>query len=391
MRKPYSSHGYDTIDYFSIDPRFGHEADLHILVREAHRHGLRVILDLALNHTSTDFPLFSSALQNEASPYRQWLSFDPLYRHGYRTFFGVASMPQIDLDYPDARAYMLDVGRYWLREFDVDGYRLDYAAGPSHGFWSAFRAACRSTKPDCWIFGEVTRTGERLRTYVGRLDGCLDFAFGRDVRRFCATVEPSFGIGQFAQSLIRRRRFFGADFVLPTFLDNHDMNRFLWVVENDKERLKLAAGLLFAFGGTPIIYYGTEVGLSQPRPKAPYREESRHPMPWDEGQDVELLAFFRAWIGSRKRHPALNYGDLSTHLLDEERGIWLVERCYAGDRVLVIVNCAGVGHAIALPEGDYMAADGRPVSDSFDCPLRSVTALSRPLSVSADVVDDIID
>jgi hypothetical protein len=82
-------------------------------------------------------------------------------------------MPQFNHDHPEARRYLLDAVRCWLREFGVDGYRLDYAAWPSHDFWSAFGAACKEANPDCWIFGEVTLGSDSLRAYIGRLDGCL--------------------------------------------------------------------------------------------------------------------------------------------------------------------------------------------------------------------------
>ena len=182
-----SYHGYDTIDYKEIDPRFGTKADLAELVQAAHGRGLRVILDFVANHSSHQFEFFQQALADPASAHRELYDFDPAYQHGYRSFFTDATMPQFNHDHPEARAYLLDAARYWLREFGVDGYRLDYAAGPSHDFWSAFGAACKEVNPDCWTFGEVTLGSEALRTYTGRLDGCLDFGFVRQVRMLCAT------------------------------------------------------------------------------------------------------------------------------------------------------------------------------------------------------------
>ncbi len=343
-----SYHGYDTIDYLDIDPRFGSKADLRSLVAGAHQRGLRVILDFVTNHTSQHFPVFQAAQQDQASPYRSWYSFGPEFKHGYRTFFTSRSMPQLDLDNPGARGYLLDAARYWLQEFGVDGYRLDYAAGPSHDFWSAFGAACRQAKPDCWLFGEVTMGSDWLRTYSGRLDGCLDFSFTKQVRRLCTGPSP-LTISQFAAAVERTQRFFPDGFTRPAFLDNHDMNRFLWVAGNDKQRLRLAAGLLFAFGGTPILYYGTEVGLSQPRGKGPHREESRHPMLWGEQQDAELLAYFRRLIAFRRQHPSLVYGDIRTLHLDDEHGVWLASRGHGADRTLIAVNSGNQQVALALP------------------------------------------
>ncbi|MCB0073368.1 MAG: hypothetical protein KDE20_17990, partial [Caldilineaceae bacterium] len=309
--------------------------DVRALVDAAHARGLRVILDFVANHVGTDFAPFAAAAADPADPHRAWFSFGPEYKHGYRSFFDVAAMPQLDTDHPDARRYLLDAAQFWLREYDVDGYRLDYAAGPSHLFWNHFRAACRAVKPDCLLFGEVTHAGAQLRTYTGRLDGCLDFAFCRSVRQLCAGATPAISLAQFANTIQRSRRYFSQpdQFILPAFIDNHDMNRFLAVADDDVARLKLAAALLFALGDTPILYYGTEVGLSQPRLKGPYREESRHPMRWGDAQDRELLAWFKEWIALRRAHPALSDGEVRTLHLDEKAGVWEFARVGVHDEV----------------------------------------------------------
>lgn len=370
-------HGYDTVDYFEIDPRFGSKTDLRELVEQAHRRGIRIILDFVANHISVHSPVFQEAQANADSPYRDWFSFGPQYKHGYRTFFTSASMPQLALDHPGARAFMLDAARYWLREFDVDGYRLDYAAGPSHDFWTAFGAACKEVKPDSWLFGEVTLGSDWLRTYTGRLDGCLDFSFTRQIRRLCAAPNPDGRtLTGFAASVERTWRYFPPSFTHPCFVDNHDMNRFLWVAGNDKARLRLAAGLLFGFGGTPIIYYGTEVGLSQPAAKGPHREEARHPMRWDEAQDAGLLAYFRHLIAFRRQHPALSHGQVSTLVLDEQRGMWLAERTFQTDRVLIAVNIGSESAAISLPSGAFHDSEGNLVQGELSVTAHGCSLLS---------------
>ncbi|MEZ4733467.1 MAG: alpha-amylase family glycosyl hydrolase [Caldilineaceae bacterium] len=371
-------HGYDTTDYYQVDPRFGANDDLRTLIDAAHTRNLRVVLDFVANHTSVAFDPFAQAQADPDSPYRTWFTFDAAYEHGYRTFFSAASMPQLDTDQPAVRAFLIDAARYWLTEYAVDGYRLDYAAGPSHAFWSEFRAACKAAKPDCWLFGEVTLAGEDLRSYQGRLDGCLDFALCRALRQLCAQPQPTITLTQFVNTLQQSRTFFHgteahpATFLLPSFLDNHDMNRFLWAAGNDKARLRLAAGLLFAFGDAPIIYYGTEVGLSQPRGKGPWREEARHPMLWDDSQDVELLAYFQELITLRRRHPALHRGAIKTHYLDERAQIWLAERSTSDDAVLVAVNLSSTPQTVTLPWSEAVAVTGSPVSQPVTLPATTV-------------------
>ncbi|MEM7531827.1 MAG: alpha-amylase family glycosyl hydrolase [Chloroflexota bacterium] len=368
-----SYHGYDTYDYYNVDPRFGTNADLKRLVEAAHQHGLRVILDLVVNHCGLDFPPFAAALdahqKNEQSDYLDWFSFDPIYTHGYRTFFNVAKMPQLNLDNPGARQYMINVAHHWMTEYDVDGFRLDYAAGPSHVFWSAFYGACKAIKSDCWVFGEVTRTGDTLRAYTGRLDGCLDFSFGRSIRLL---FSEAITLAEFASTIVRSHEFFHPNhsqaFIHPSFLDNHDMNRILWVLQNDKQQFRLAVGLMFALGGPPIIYYGTEVGLSQPRSKAPWLEEARHLMLWGDDQDTTLLAEFRQWIALRRAHPALSTGRFVTHRLDNEQGIWVFERVNDDDRVLVVVNASESAQTVTLPDD---------TSESYTVDALSVSVKSK--------------
>jgi glycosidase len=370
-----SYHGYDTIDYLEIEPRFGSKADLAELVEKAHARGLRVILDFVANHSSDQFALFQQALADPASPARQLFDFSPAYQHGYRCFFTAANMPQFNHDHPEARRYLLDAARYWLAEFGVDGYRLDYAAGPSHDFWSAFGAACKEANPDCWIFGEVTLGSDSLRTYSGRLDGCLDFGFVRQVRLLCAAPAPLIPVSRFAAVVQRTQRFFPASFTRPAFIDNHDMNRFLWAAGNDKHLLRMATTLLLGFGGTPIIYYGTEVGLSQPRPKGHYREEARHPMLWGDSQDTALLAEFQRLIAFRRSHPALVYGKVESLSLNDAHDLWLARRAHRGDEVLIAVNGSLRNGRVALPPGRWVDLAGQTVSNDLPLPARSVAFL----------------
>ncbi len=359
-----SYHGYDTTDYFNVDPRFGSNADLLELFEQAHARGLRVILDFIANHTSVAFAPFVAALNDPTSEYRSWFSFNDAYKHGYRAFFDVATMPQLDTDVPTVREFLIRAAQHWLAA-GADGLRLDYAAGPSHVFWSSFRAACRQAKPDCWLFGEVTRTGDMLRTYTGRLDGCLDFGFCRAVRMLCAQPQPAMTLSQFANQVQASQVFFDGDFLRPAFIDNHDMNRFLWVAGNDKRRLRLALTLLFGLGGSPCLYYGTEVGLGQPRAKGPWREEARHPMLWGEAQDAALLKYTMQLIDFRRRHLALVSGKIATHFLDEESGVWLVERRIPQERALIAVNLSARPRIVALPDGAFITPDSVTIADQI--------------------------
>lgn len=292
-------HGYDVKDYERTEPRLGGDDALRAVVEGAHQRGIRVLLDMVCNHISNEHPIFVDAMSNPDSLYRDWFFFDERLKNGYKSFFGVVTMPRINLDHPPAREWMVGNGVRWIRDFDVDGYRLDVADGPGPNFWSYFRHACRAVKPDCLIFGEIIDIPERLRTYAGRLDGCLDFPLNDVLRR-------SFGWGTMTEAQLdafvrHNTAFYPADYVAPTFLDNHDMDRFLSIAGDDGDKLKRAAEFQFQLPQPPIIYSGTEVGLSQQSDiKTKGFEECRYPMLWGDAQNADLLAFYKALIRARK-------------------------------------------------------------------------------------------
>lgn len=293
-----SHHGYDALDYKKVEPRLGGDEALRVVVEGAHQRGIKVLLDFACNHISSEHPIFKEALNNPDSQYRDWFTFDDS-DIGYRTFFGVATLAEINVASAGANAFLLDIAQYWIREFDIDGYRLDYAHGPGPNFWTGFRKAIRDVKADSLCFGEIVEIPEIQRVFAGRLDGALDFYISDNLRKLCAYETIS--EGDFKQLLEAHQRYFPEDFVLPVFLDNHDMNRFLYSAQNDKSKLKRALKLLFSLPNPPIIYYGTEVGLSQETGTDQVGlEASRLPMLWGDDQDTELLALVKDLIRQRK-------------------------------------------------------------------------------------------
>jgi len=333
-----SHHGYDATDYRSVEPRLGTEEDLRALVAAAHGRGIRVILDLAVNHVSSDHPAFRRAVSDRESPEADWFTFTH-WPDQYLSFFGVRDHPQIDSDDPGAREYMIESARRWL-DLGVDGFRCDYVNGPSHAFWSQFRAATRLANADSITLGEVVETPALQRTYRGRLDGCLDFVLLQALRRFFAFGDLS--AGEFDAFLRRHMEFFAGDFVLPSFLDNHDMNRFLWIAGGDVRRLKLAALCQFTLPHPPIIYYGTEVGVSQRRDVryadgSGHPEESRLPMSWGIDQDRDLLAFYRDLVRLRRERVQVWRGVRQTVALDDP-GFYAYRCADGGDEAVVALN-----------------------------------------------------
>ncbi|HEV2072771.1 MAG TPA: alpha-amylase family glycosyl hydrolase [Thermomicrobiales bacterium] len=295
-------HGYDATDYTSVEPRLGTEEDLLAVVEAAHARRIRVLLDFVANHVSNQHPSFKHAMMDPSSPEREWFAFNA--DGSYRSFFDVETMPQLAVDRDAVANHLIDAARHWL-ELGVDGYRLDYANGPSLAFWSRFRRALRDTEPEVALIGEVVESADTMASYEGRLDGTLDFLLLQQLRAFLAF--DLIGADEFWRFVSRHLTWFSENLSLPSFLDNHDMNRFLWVAGGDFRRLKLAALVQFSLPHPPIIYYGTEVGLSQwhdleHADGSRRMEESRTPMLWGEQQDVDLKSFYRSLIFWRRRH-----------------------------------------------------------------------------------------
>ena len=345
-----SHHGYDSTELFDVEPRLGAKADLRALLDEAHRREMRVILDYVPNHISNEHPVFRQAVTDPNSPYRDWFTFSH-WPDQYATFFGVRTLPQVNLRYPPARDYILDVARHWL-EFGVDGYRVDYAIGPTPDFWAEFRRVTRTVRPDCWTFGEVVDPPDSQLAFEGGLDGCLDFLLLEGLRQ--AFAFGRWNAARFAAFLDRHEAYFPPSFSRPSFLDNHDMNRFQWAAEGDVRKLKLAALCQFSLCGPPIIYYGTEVGLSQERDvrQAGFGRphESRLPMLWGAEQNSELHDYYRRLIALRHAHPALRHGAHESLYVDANAYVFIrLERHPGGDMVTTALNLTSDPLEVRLP------------------------------------------
>ncbi len=296
-----SYHGYDVTDYQAVSKRLGGEESMKALVNEAHKRKVKIILDLVSNHLSYEHPYFVEALAQPASPHRERFIFDDS-EIGYRTYFGVRSMPQINLTNEKARTWMLDIARFWLTEFEIDGFRLDHAQGPGPEFWTDFQMACKQTNAESFCFGEVVEPPTEFLRYAGRVDGLLDFGFADSIRKaygYGSMTKENFGI-----FLDRHLAFLkGSGLLLPTFLDNHDMKRFLYIAGEDKQKLRDAAELQFKLAGPPIIYYGTEIGMTEFDTNDPHDRlvGCRAPMVWNHEQDREMFSFYQGLIRNRQQ------------------------------------------------------------------------------------------
>lgn len=345
-------HRYDTMDFFGVDPLLGSDADLRGLVEDAHALGIRVLLDWVPSHCSWHHPAFLAAQKDRNASTASWFTFDE-WPDDYRSFLQVSRyLPSLDTFDPGARAHLLESAVYWIKEFGIDGFRLDHAIAPSMDFWVALRQAIEGASMEAVTIGEATDTPDSLRRYRGKLHGVLDF-------ELCAAMRLCFGRGSWSlatmESLIGSYERFMTDGPgRVSFLDNHDMDRFLWVAGNDVARLKMAALCQFTLSATPVIYYGTEIGMTQEAGKEQLGfggdAEARRNMVWDESRwDHDLLAFYRQLTFIRTNRPWLAGADRQTIYLSEQQNVWAYLRRCADERLLVVLNLGTTAAEIPLP------------------------------------------
>ena len=340
-----SYHKYDTLDYFRIDPTRGTEDDFRALVKEAHRLGLRVLIDGVFNHIGWRHPFFQDVLKwGKASPYWSWfydLPEQPRYPDAgempeYACFSYVPQMPKTDTSCPEMRDYFCNVGAYWVREFDVDGWRLDVANEMDDGFLRAFRQAVRLEKPDALIIGEAWENAAHFVNH-GLMDGAMNYDFRRFCRQFFA--EGSIDAAEFdlrLSGLLTRypRQMMPAQLNL---LDSHDVSRFLTLCGGDRARMEQAVLFQMAFPGMPCVFYGDEKGL-----EGTSENEYRRPMEFDRPDELE--AVYRRMIALRKEHPALRHGDFRTVLARER--LFVCRRDAAEERLTLCWNAGDEAAAV---------------------------------------------
>ncbi len=286
-------HGYGITDYFKIEPRLGTNEDYERLLHEAHQRGMRIIMDFVANHTADQHPAFQAALQDPTSPYRAWYRWVK-YPHKYESFYGVKDLPNLNAGFGSpARQHLLDAIKFWLDK-GVDAMRMDYANGLDTDFWVDVRRLARS-KPgeSAWTFGEIVSMADVQRAYGSGMDGTLDFMLCLALRN--AFAQQTMPLNELDAFLKGHETWFPESFSRPSFIDNHDMNRFLFTAQDDVAKLKLALLMIYLLPHPPIVYYGTEFALSQKMSihdrKGIGFDSAREPMPWHETPTADLRPY----------------------------------------------------------------------------------------------------
>lgn len=336
-----SSHKYNIDDYYKIDPSFGTKEDLKELVEKAHALGMYVILDGVFNHTAVDFFAFKDVMEKkEQSAYLNWYYINefPLVmewgkKPNYKTFSYAAPMPKLNLQNKETADFVIDVASYWIRECDIDGWRLDVADEIHHAFWKRFRREIKAVKKDVLIVGEIWHfAGDFLEG--DEWDSIMNYQFYHAV--FDLIVSNTMCASSFVGKLnfMKGNLNQGLEGYLWNFIDTHDTARFLNSVGKDIRKQKLAAALQLMLPGMPMIYYGDEVGMDGGKDP-----DCRRGMLWDEGrQNKELLHYYQTLIQIRHDYPALTEGEIAEQYVNDDTGLIYTERVLNGQRIVLIFH-----------------------------------------------------
>ena len=403
-----SYHGYDTTDYETINPDYGTSADFARLLAEAHRRGIRIVVDLVINHTSAKHPWFVESASSPSSPRRDWYVWSPTdpgwaqpwnangrswhQDHG-AWFYGLfwEGMPDLNFRTPAVREEVKRIAALWLAR-GVDGFRLDAArhlveTGPgdgqsdtaeTHQFLKELAAHVRALKPDALLIGEAWTETPIVATYYGstaQVPGGDELPLNFDFK-LAERILVGTRAGE-AHGIVEKLREVQATYPpgatdVP-FLTNHDNVRVATELGGDVGKLRSAAAVLLTLPGTPFLYYGEEVGLENgnARDGDPAK---RTPMPWDatagggftagkpwypfaagrEHASVaaqtadagSLLSHYRKLIRARHASPALVHGSLE--ILTERGPVLAFVRRAGDDRALVVINLGGAPEHVTL-------------------------------------------
>ncbi|MBR4026110.1 MAG: glycoside hydrolase family 13 protein [Lachnospiraceae bacterium] len=365
----HSTHKYDTIDYYKIDPSFGTEEDLKELVQKAHSLGIRVILDAVFNHTSPEFFAFADVLEHgEQSKYKDWYYIDSFpvkwewgTKPNYKSFAYFGGMPKLNLQNEETADYFLEVARYWIETCDIDGWRLDVGDEISHKFWRKFRKVVKQIKPEALIIGEIWHRAEDF------LDGeewdtAMNYPFFYSVVDFIAKEKISASRFWANINALHGNLHKEVFTVLWNLIDSHDTARFLYRCGERSEKLKMAVALQMLLPGMPIIYYGDEYGMT-----GGMDPDCRRGMLWkEEYQNKEVYAWYRTLIQIRKQYPCVTEGQLVKTKIQDENGLLCLTKELKDEKIVICFH--GADGEIELSE--YAGKKNVLTGETFDGVLK---------------------
>lgn len=355
-----SNHKYDTTDYTRIDPHFGTNEEFASLVQEAHRFGIRVMVDAVFNHCGRNFaPWISVQEHGKESPYADWFMVNDWAdlkkqrdtRDGrFYSFAFVDRMPKLNTNHEEVIRYFCDVCERWIREFDIDGIRFDVGNEVSHKFLKRIRHHVTAVKPDVYLLGEIWHDASPWLA-GDEYDAVMNYPLMSGICDFFLDGESTKEDFEYTINRCYTMYMQQTNNVLFNLLDSHDTER----LRNrlcDLDIFYQQLAVLFTMPGSPCIYYGTEIAL-----EGGHDPDCRRCMPWEELETLEnqaRIGEIRTLIALRRKEAA--FRSLHFHFPDDyeqKRMVHYRKLDEAGDRVEILLNCTGADVAVRA-EGEIL-------------------------------------
>jgi len=349
-------HGYETTDYKKLDTRLGTNEDLTNFVKECHKQGIRVILDGVFNHTGRDFFAFKDIREHgESSRYKDWYCNVNFYGNNeyndgfsYDNWGGYDLLAKLNQQNNEVREYICDVIRFWVKEFDIDGIRLDAADVLDFDYMRMLRQVANEVKPDFWLMGEVIH-GDYIRWVNGdTLHSVTNYHLHKALYsghndhnyfEIAHTVKRLYEMGENRSDGLK----------LYNFVDNHDVER-IYTKLNNKNHLIPVHILLYTLPGVPSVYYGSEFGIEGQKQRGSddsLRPAISYEQYIDDTQKNDLTKLISRLGKIRTEAKALSYGDYKELLLTNCQ--YAFSRNHNGQSVIVTVNNDDSDFTMNLP------------------------------------------
>ncbi len=329
------NHKYATIDYFRVDSAFGTNDDVKTLVEQAHKLGIKVLLDGVFNHCGTNFEPFQDLLKKgELSPYRDWFfpqSFPvSIEEMNYECVGDYRYMPRLNTTNAEVRDYLLQVMLFWIDYAAIDGWRLDVADEVDCDTWRYLRSCVKRKHPNVLLLGETWGDASKWVLHGDQLDCAMNYLF-RDamVDFFAARTIDALQLSQRLQNMLMKYPW-QVNQAMYNLIGSHDTPRFMTLCNNDESMVKLAFAVMMLFPGSPAIYYGDELGM-----RGENDPGCRGGMRWDL-QQSSLHAWVKELAYIRKENEAVRKGDYRT--LHAEGNLFVFERRIEQSRIVVCIN-----------------------------------------------------
>jgi glycosidase len=346
------THGYDTTDHYSIDPRLGDDGDFDELLAEAHRRGLRVLLDGVFNHVGTEFPRYREAVAGGDSSWFRPTGSD------FETFEGHGELIALNHDNPEVVDHTVEVMKHWLSR-GADGWRLDAAYAVPDRFWAQVLPRVREEFSDAWFVGEVIHGDYSAHVHEAGFDSVTQYELWK-------AIWSSLNDGNFHELdwALQRHNDFLDVFVPMTFIGNHDVTRIASKLENTRH-LEHALVLLLTIGGTPSVYAGDEWayrGVKEERVGGDdaVRPEFTSRLAGVDEHGHDIYRLHQYLIGLRRRHPWLHTARTSAAKLSNTQYVYRTSS--GSEALLVALNIDDDPMRVSL--SDFGIANGRIVAGS---------------------------